>query len=124
MFLALTNEQITLILLAVCMLPIAAVIVFAFIKLFKFVKKKPLLSDELDEQLLEQKDVFYNAYGGYENVVEVNCEMSRLTVTVNDIQKVDGDKLKELGATGVLLVGNQVKCGFGDRAKNIYNIMK
>lgn len=125
MFLSLNSEQVTLILLGICMLPIAAVIVFAFIKVVKFAKKKPSFNeDELNEELILQREVFYKAYGGEENVLEVNCEMSRITVTVSNIEDVDTEKLKELGATGVLLVGNQVKCGFGDRAHNIYNIMK
>lgn len=120
----LSTEQVTLILLGVCLLPIAAVIIFALIKTIKFAKKKQSFIEEESENTIEQKAVFYEAYGGESNVKEIVNEMSRITVTVEDIDLVNTDKLKELGATGILLVGNQVKCGFGDRAKNIYNIMK
>lgn len=120
----LSTEQVTLILLGVCLLPIAAVIVFALIKTIKFAKKKQSFIEEESENTIEQKAVFYEAYGGESNVKEIVNEMSRITVTVEDIDLVNTEKLKELGATGILLVGNQVKCGFGDRAKNIYNIMK
>ena len=120
----LSTEQVTLILLGVCLLPIAAVIIFALIKTIKFAKKKQSFIEEESENTIEQKAVFYEAYGGESNVKEIVNEMSRIIVTVEDIDLVNTDKLKELGATGILLVGNQVKCGFGDRAKNIYNIMK
>lgn len=120
----LSTEQVTLILLGVCLLPIAAVIIFALIKTIKFAKKKQSFIEEESENTIEQKAVFYEAYGGESNVKEIVNEMSRITVTVEDIDLVNTEKLKELGATGILLVGNQVKCGFGDRAKNIYNIMK
>ena len=120
----LSTEQVTLILLGVCLLPIAAVIVFALIKTIKFAKKKQSFIEEESENTIEQKAVFFEAYGGESNVKEIVNEMSRITVTVEDIDLVNTEKLKELGATGILLVGNQVKCGFGDRAKNIYNIMK
>lgn len=120
----LSTEQVTLILLGVCLLPIAAVIILALIKTIKFAKKKQSFIEEESENTIEQKAVFFEAYGGESNVKEIVNEMSRITVTVEDIDLVNTEKLKELGATGILLVGNQVKCGFGDRAKNIYNIMK
>lgn len=120
----LSTEQVTLILLGVCLLPIAAVIVFALIKVIKFAKKKQSFIEDESENTIEQKAVFYEAYGGESNVKDIVNEMSRITVTVEDIDLVNTEKLKELGATGILLVGNQVKCGYGDRAKNIYNIMK
>ncbi len=50
--------------------------------------------------------------------------MNRVTVKTSDINKVDGSRLKELGATGVLLVGDLVKASFGDRAKYIYKLME
>ena len=41
-----------------------------------------------------------------------------------DIEKVDGERLKELGATGVLLVGDLVKASFSDRAKYVHKLME
>jgi phosphotransferase system IIB component len=51
-------------------------------------------------------------------------QMSRISVTVNDLEKVEVEKLKEMGASGILLVDNIVKCSFGDRASYIYNLLK
>ena len=50
--------------------------------------------------------------------------MSRLTVTVKDIDLVNPDSLKENGANGVLLMGNKVKCAFGDKAEEISKLLK
>ena len=80
-----------------------------------------LLSEEKD---LEQRKIFFDAYGGEENVNSVSLEMNRITVSVKDIEKVDGERLKELGATGVLLVGDLVKASFSDRAKYVHKLME
>lgn len=72
--------------------------------------------DELKNKLLE-------AYGE-NNIESVEYEMSRLTVTVKDIDLVNGEKLKDCGANGVLLVGNKVKCSFNENAEEIYNLLK
>lgn len=122
MFLKIDNQTITLILLAVCIIPVAVLALFAIFKTIKNQKKKNKpVSDEVD---LEQQEIFYNAYGGSENILEVNLEMNRVTVRVVDIEKVDGEKLKELGATGVLLVGDLVKASYSDRAKYVYKLME
>ena len=128
MFLSSTNnEALALILLAVCVLPIAGLIVYSLVKTILNSKKQ---NDELNnaingqEKDLEQREIFYDAFGGESNVCSVENEMNRIIVTVEDITLVEADSLKELGATGVLLAGNTVKCGFGDRAKYIYELMK
>ncbi len=59
---------------------------------------------------------------GDDNIIEIKNEMSRITVTVKNIELVDGAKLQEQGAKGVLFVGNQVKCSF-ENAKEIYESM-
>lgn len=52
----------------------------------------------------------YEAYfGGSDNIANIEIKMSRVNVTVNDLEKVDFDKLKEQNM-GVLVVGNVIKC--------------
>ena len=123
MFLAISTETLALILLGICVLPIGALIIFTVVKTI-INAKKSFSKKENNEVSLEQRLVFQEAYGGENNIKNVNIEMNRVIVDVEDIELVNGEKLQELGATGVLLVGNTVKCGFGDRAKNIYNIIK
>ena len=71
-----------------------------------------------------QKEIFFEAYGGEANIIDILREMGRITVSVKDLSLVNGEKLKELGAKGVLLVGSMVKASFGDRAKYIYELLK
>ena len=56
--------------------------------------------------------------------VDVEAEMSRLTITVKDIDLVNADVLKANGANGVYLMGNKVKCSFGDKAEEISKLLK
>jgi glucose-like phosphotransferase system IIB component len=122
-----SNQDITLILLAICILPIVGLGLYAIIKTFKNknqankTRNEKLLSEEKD---LEQRKIFFDAYGGEENINSVSLEMNRITVSVKDIEKVDGERLKELGATGVLLVGDLVKASFSDRAKYVHKLME
>lgn len=61
---------------------------------------------------------------GVDNIIDVSVDMSRVTVEVKDIDLVDAIGLQEYGASGILLVGNKVKCSFKDDADNIANILK
>ena len=92
----------------VCLIVILAIIAFIIrltktIKLNRKGKKLPLVSDDL---LL--------AYGGKENIEKVSKEMTRLTVEVIDLEKVNPEAIKELGAKNVLIMGNQVKSTYED----------
>jgi len=118
-----SNETLALILLAVCVLPIAVLIVFAIVKMILSYKNttKKITEGAVDE---EQREMFLNAFGGKENIISISNEMNRVIVETNDITLVDGEKLQQLGATGVLFVGSTVKCGFGDRAKYVYDLIK
>lgn len=97
---------------------VVAIVLFV-LRLVKIQKKGRLAVIEDDNTI--QLELF-NAFGAKENVVSVNVDMSRLTVEVQNIDLVDGEKLKTLGATGVLLVGNKVKCSFED-AQTIYTLL-
>jgi phosphotransferase system IIB component len=79
--------------------------------------KNTFVNEELQKNLLE-------AFGNKENITEVGVEMSRVSVTVKDIELVKPEVIKENGSTGVLLVGNQVKCSFGEKAEEISKLLK
>ena len=92
----------------VCLIVILAIVAFIIrltktIKLNRKGKKLPLVSDDL---LL--------AYGGKGNIKAVSKEMTRLTVEVVDLEKVNPEKIKELGAKNVLIMGNQIKSTYED----------
>lgn len=57
------------------------------------------------------------AFGGRENLVNVDACITRLRIEVADKDKVDQDRLKRLGAAGVIEVGNSVQAVFGTDAE-------
>ncbi|GIM30619.1 PTS glucose transporter subunit IIABC [Clostridium polyendosporum] len=65
--------------------------------------------DELAAQILE-------ALGGKENIKHLDACITRLRVTVNDVKHVDSQQLKNLGAAGVMQVGENIQAIFGGKS--------
>jgi PTS system N-acetylglucosamine-specific IIC component len=61
------------------------------------------------------------AFGGRENLVNVDACITRLRMEVADKSKVDQARLKSLGAAGVIEVGNSVQAVFGTSAEALKN---
>ncbi|MGG6297927.1 glucose-specific PTS transporter subunit IIBC [Leptolyngbya sp. AN02str] len=59
------------------------------------------------------------AYGGRSNIAVLDACITRLRITVNDKSQVSKAKLKSLGASGVLEMGNSVQAIFGPRSENL-----
>lgn len=59
------------------------------------------------------------ALGGKENIAHLDACITRLRVEVKDKSGVDKNRLKKLGASGVLEVGNNVQAIFGTRSDTI-----
>ncbi|SFC89373.1 glucose-specific PTS transporter subunit IIBC [Clostridium uliginosum] len=64
------------------------------------------------------------AFGGKENLDNLDACITRLRVIVKDKDKVDKNKLKQLGAAGVMEVGNNIQAIFGPKSDNIKTQMK
>ena len=64
------------------------------------------------------------AFGGKSNITDLDACITRLRVGVHDINKADQNKLKALGAAGVLLVGNNMQAIFGTRSDNLKTDME
>lgn len=64
------------------------------------------------------------AMGDQENIKHLDACITRLRVTVNDQKKVDKDRLKQLGASGVLEVGNNIQAIFGPRSDGLKTQMQ
>ncbi len=56
------------------------------------------------------------ALGGSSNIDKLDACITRLRVTVKDVSKVDKDRLKELGAAGVMQVGENIQAIFGGKS--------
>lgn len=72
----------------------------------------PVVTGSVAEQLIA-------AFGGRENLVSVDACITRLRVEVADKGKVDTAGLKNLGAAGVVEVGNSVQAVFGTQAESL-----
>lgn len=59
------------------------------------------------------------AFGGRSNIVSLDACITRLRVQVADVQKASPEKLKALGAAGVVVVGDGVQAIFGTRSENL-----
>lgn len=64
------------------------------------------------------------AFGGRSNIKDLDACITRLRVGVVDIGRADQNKLKALGAAGVLLVGNNMQAIFGTRSENLKTDME
>jgi N-acetylglucosamine PTS system EIICBA or EIICB component len=64
------------------------------------------------------------AFGGRENLVNVDACITRLRMEVADTSKVDRARLKALGAAGVIDVGTNVQAVFGTQAEALKNQIK
>jgi PTS system N-acetylglucosamine-specific IIC component len=73
------------------------------------VKTAPVV-DSKAEQLIA-------AFGGRENLRNVDACITRLRMEVVDTEKVDQDRLRLLGAAGVIEIGNNVQAVFGTQAE-------
>lgn len=77
----------------------------------------PAVADSRAEQLIA-------AFGGRENLVNVDACITRLRMEVADKDLVDQARLKALGAAGVIEVGNNVQAVFGTQAEVLKNEIK
>jgi PTS system D-glucosamine-specific IIC component len=64
------------------------------------------------------------AFGGRENVENIDACITRLRITVKDKSQVDTGKLKKLGAAGVLEVGNNMQAVFGTESDQLKEAIK
>jgi PTS system glucose-specific IIC component len=59
------------------------------------------------------------AFGGRSNIDSLDACITRLRISVKDMGKVNVARLKALGASGVLQIGNSAQAIFGPRSDNL-----
>jgi len=64
------------------------------------------------------------AFGGRSNIVSLDACITRLRVKLADVTKAHADKLKALGAAGVVVVGDGMQAIFGTRSENLKTEME
>lgn len=102
-------------------IPIAVIAALAIVLIFfvlKGKKKKIKVNKEFIDSLVL-------ALGGIDNLTGVGVENSRLKLTVNDLNKVDLNKIKEFSDKGVFVTGNTIKTLFKFESERIaYELKK
>ena len=64
------------------------------------------------------------AFGGARNIESLDACITRVRVTVRDLDRVDERELGALGAAGVVVLGNAVQAVFGTRSENLKAAME
>ena len=101
--------------------PLLCIFVPVIILLFVVLAKKIIKEVKRNRKLHTTIGFDYEVYfGGSENIENIEIKMSRVNVTVKDIDKVDFDKLKDLNM-GILVVGNVVKCASAEFVSLVEN---
>lgn len=59
------------------------------------------------------------AFGGKDNISSLDACITRLRIGVKEIDKVDRDELKRLGAAGVVVVGSGIQAIVGPKSDNL-----
>lgn len=59
------------------------------------------------------------ALGGKENIRNLDACFTRLRISVNDLEKVDKDRIMSLGAEGILEIGNNIQAVFGSSSQEL-----
>lgn len=112
--------------------PIFAVIyyfVFRF-AISMFDLKTPGREDEIDEGAAKDAAAdamtkqLVLAFGGRSNINNLDACITRLRVEVNNMDMASPDKLKALGAAGVVTVGKNLQAIFGPQSENLMTDMK
>lgn len=64
------------------------------------------------------------AFGGDNNIQHVEACITRLRVTVKDLNKVDSQALQQEGALGVIIIGQQVHAIFGRQSDRLRHLLE
>jgi D-glucosamine PTS system EIICBA component len=117
-------------------IPVGIVFALLYYFMFRFAIRKWDLKTpgrEPEEELQNKKEPvkagsqaagILAAFGGKDNLSNLDACITRLRITVNDPKKVDKQELKNLGATGVLEMGNNFQAIYGTQSDALKEQMK
>ncbi|MDD7910945.1 PTS glucose transporter subunit IIBC [Pseudovibrio exalbescens] len=72
----------------------------------------------------EMSAALVKAFGGADNITNLDACITRLRISTADVSKVDDEALKKLGARGVVRVGNGAQAIFGTASENLKTDME
>ena len=91
-------------------------IVIILIVIFSKRKKKSELSKQ---DVVIDTNEWLEALGGRENILEKSATGSRLVLKLQEPEKINEEKLKELGVSNILKMSNKITLVFEDQAEAI-----
>jgi PTS system glucose-specific IIB component len=74
----------------------------------------------MDSQITQR---LIQAFGGDDNIEHVEACITRLRVTVKDLNKVNSKALQQQGALGVIIIGQQVHAIFGRQSDTLRQLL-
>lgn len=86
-----------------------------------FSQPKPSVPLSANEQ--QQIQRLISAFGGQNNIENVDTCITRLRVTVKDLSVVDSQALQNEGALGVIILGQQVHAIFGKQSDALRQLL-
>ncbi|WP_448622426.1 PTS transporter subunit EIIB [Dickeya fangzhongdai] len=87
---------------------------------FSHPKPTPELSDD-DKQQIQR---LLRLFGGRDNIEQVDACITRLRVTVKNLNLVDSQGLQQEGALGVIILGQQVHAIFGKQSDALRKLLE
>lgn len=102
---------------------IIATIVFVLIVVLIIKKKAPKIKIQapIEDEKIQS---FIECYGGLENIVKVELDGRRLKLLLNQMDIVDIERFKSLGATGIFISGKQIKMVLPYDMKKLVDFIK
>lgn len=95
--------------------------------MFNFLKSKVLGRESVpgtDDKDYDFAKELVSAFGGKTNILGLDACITRLRIEVKDISRASQERLKELGASGIFLFGNNLQAIFGPRSASLKSDME
>ena len=90
---------------------------FTSYNIFLIILLAVLKSTRKDARLEINKLIDY--FGGKDNIVSSDYNLSRFVVTLRDVNKVNKEAIQKLGAKGIVEIDNQLKIILGNNSKQL-----
>ena len=111
----LSNTELALVIsIPASVLVVIGILLILFFNLRK--RKKTLIKEEVTPLVDETA---YFAFGGKDNIISTETNMSRFKVTLKDVSKANKEGIQKLGAKGIVEIDNQLKIILGSNSKQL-----
>ncbi len=92
-------------------------------------KKAKKKATEVNKELTVSEKVpfevqkFIDAIGGKENYIENTATINSIKIKVKDVNKVNKEEIKKIGAKGIMVGQDNITCLFGDYSKKLSELI-